>query len=69
MHVLVKIDVEGHEVSVARGLLARRSPRSLKSSTSPQADIEWLFERFDVEVYNLGLEALERIDPGTKSWI
>jgi hypothetical protein len=30
-----------------------------------QADIEWLFERFDMEVYNLGLEALERIDPGT----
>ena len=70
MRVLVKIDVEGHEVPVVRGLLPvvdefEAFAALVEIKHLAQADLEWLFERFDVEVYDLGLGALERIDPGT----
>jgi FkbM family methyltransferase len=70
MRVLVKIDVEGHEVPVLRGLMPALHDSAafaalVEIKHLAREHLEWILEHFDVEIYDLHRGALERVAPST----
>jgi FkbM family methyltransferase len=63
MRALVKIDVEGCEVQVLQGLMDMLEPMNdfaalVEAFHLSPADIGWIEDRFDIELYELALRSL-----------
>jgi hypothetical protein len=70
MRVLLKIDVEGHEVPVLRGLMPAIHHLAafaalVEIKHLAREHLEWILAHFDVEIYDLHRGALERVAPST----
>ena len=70
VQALVKVDVEGHEVPVLRGIVEILDDLEDFAAlveilhVSP-ADRAWLLDHFEVELFDPGASSLLRVDPGT----
>jgi FkbM family methyltransferase len=69
MRALIKIDVEGHEVSVLQGLVDVLDGMDdfaalVEVLCLSPADVDWIADNFNVELYELASESLVPFSPG-----
>jgi FkbM family methyltransferase len=70
MRVLVKVDVEGREVPVIRGLMPAVNELEafaalVEIKHLEREHLEWLVAHFDVDIYDLRADTFERVAPAT----
>ena len=70
VRALVKVDVEGHEVPVLRGIVEILDDLEdfaalVEILQLSPADRGWLLDHFEIELFDPGANSLERVDPGT----
>jgi len=69
-HLLVKVDVEGHEVSVLRGLQGLEERLGsfaalIEITQLPDTDIAWILEHYKIELLANRNNALVRVNPAS----
>jgi hypothetical protein len=70
IRALVKIDVEGQEVNGLRGVMEMPDNVEIFEALAEivhltSSDLEWIFERFEVQIYDLEADRLMSVVPGT----